>query len=66
MGFQILTEVAGKIDFQIANEDYLSVGILISELGEVVKCIIPTQVHGDKITTTPTLDKIPRRGLSGY
>ncbi len=40
MGFSILTELAGKIEFQIANENTAAVHKLVGELGDIVTRIV--------------------------
>jgi len=40
MGFPILTELAGKIELQLANQNYTELKSLIEELGEIVDLII--------------------------
>jgi len=40
MGFPILTEMAGKIEFQIANEDFQAINKLVFDLGNIVNRII--------------------------
>jgi len=39
MGYPILTQLTGKIEFQMANEDYKTVHRLVSELGSIVQRI---------------------------
>jgi len=53
MGFPMLTEMAGKIQFQIANEDYEVVSKLIVELGNIIDRIV-----APAITENTPLDNV--------
>ena len=49
MGFPHLTEISGKIEFQIINENEQEINNLIFELGNTISRIITPEVLGDNV-----------------
>ena len=55
MGFPIISKIAGKIQFQIANEDHQEINKLIIDLGKIINQISPPTVFDNDNKTNSTI-----------
>ena len=49
-GYRVLTELAGKAEFQLFSENYEAAGVLLDEIGQVSQCIYEgVKLGGDNV-----------------